>query len=108
MGSEDKYEERDQLEQDFLRVQNALDKFDVEHPEIGLEVSVNDFEAEEVYKRCLIHVYRLLRGVYAAVVVRIRASGSRLENVRGEYRTRDEAVVAAKAQIDQEPADRSA
>ncbi len=54
---------------------------------------------ERRYKSYRIHVCRLVSGQYAAIV-RSDIQGSSLENVPGKYRSRDEAVLAAKAHID--------
>ena len=56
-------------------------------------------EGERMYKSHRIHVCRLVSGQYAAVI-RSETKGAALENVPGKYRSRDEAVVAAKAHID--------
>jgi hypothetical protein len=58
-----------------------------------------DLEGEGVYKKHSIHACRLVSGAYAAAVVRLGAQGS-VETVPGEYRSREEAVAAAKAHID--------
>ena len=52
------------------------------------------------YKSHRIHICRLVSGQYAAIV-RAESKGSPLENVPGKYRSRDEAVLAAKAHIDE-------
>ncbi len=54
---------------------------------------------ERRYKSYRIHVCRLVSGQYAAIV-RSDIQGSSLENVPGKYRSRDEAVLAAKVHID--------
>ena len=59
-----------------------------------------DLEGEGVYKNHRVHVSRLESGVYVASVVHFGAQGSGVETVRGQYGTREEAVAAAKALID--------
>jgi hypothetical protein len=59
-----------------------------------------DVHGEGVYKRHRIHVCRLISGAYAAAVVQCGAKGSGVVNVPGKYRSRDEAVLAAKEYID--------
>ncbi len=56
-------------------------------------------DGERRYKSYRIHVCRLVSGQYAAIV-RSEITGSTLENVPGKYRSRDEAVLAARAYID--------
>ncbi len=46
MDENKRREDRDQLERDFRRVQNALDKFDLEHPTIGLDATVLNRESD--------------------------------------------------------------
>ena len=61
-----------------------------------------DLKGEGVYKQHRIHIARLFSGVWVASVVHFGAKGSGVETVRGEYKTREEAVAAAEAHIDQE------
>jgi len=62
-----------------------------------------DLKGEGVYKKHRIHVSQLKSGIYVVSVVHFGApQGSGVETLRGEYRTREEAVTAAKAYIDQE------
>ena len=56
-------------------------------------------DGERRYKEYRIHVCRLVSGQYAAII-RSELKGSALENVPGKYRSRDEAVLAAKAHTD--------
>jgi hypothetical protein len=67
---------------------------------LSQESAVIDLHGERIYKRHRIHVCRLVSGQYAAVV-RFGAKGSSVENVAGKYRSRDEAVAAARDYIDQ-------
>ncbi len=52
------------------------------------------------YKSYRIHVCRMVSGQYAAIV-RSETKGSTLKNIPGKYRSREEAVVAAKTHIDE-------
>ncbi len=61
-----------------------------------------DIQGEGVYKRHRIHVAQLPSGVWVAEAVHFGASDSGVERVSGEYRTREEAVAAAKWHIDHE------
>ena len=64
------------------------------------EAAVRTSDGERRYRDYRIHVCRLVSGQYAAII-RSDSQGSPLENVPGKYRSRDEAVVAAKAHIDE-------
>jgi hypothetical protein len=63
---------------------------------------VINLEGDGVYRNHRIHTSQLFSGVWVASVVHFGARDSGVESVRGEYRTHDEAVSAAKRHIEQE------
>ncbi len=71
------------------------------HQEVG--VGQVDLEGEGVYKGHRIHVSVLPNsGAWVAMTYRLGSMDSGVRRVRGEHRTRAEAVAAAKTDIDHE------
>ncbi len=60
-----------------------------------------DLQSDAVYRRYRIHVAQLTSGAHVVAVVRFGVPGSGVENLRGDYGTRDEAILAAKRHIDE-------
>ncbi len=59
-------------------------------------------QVKDVYKQHGIHVCRLVSGMFAAAVVSLGSQTGGIKTVRGAFRTREDAVEAAKAYIDQQ------
>ncbi len=57
-------------------------------------------EGDPAYKKHRIHVKRLPSGVFVVSVVHYTAKGSEVENLRGEYVSRDEAIGGARQHVD--------
>ena len=61
-----------------------------------------DLKGDAVFQRHRIHISQLVSGVYVVSIVHFGAQDSGVENLRGEYRTREEAMAAAKQHIEEE------